>query len=258
MKQNHPKTSPVTPLYLEHFRPAEFRFRWVEATGLDTTLPFRANHLAARLATLWVDVNVVSTTYDEMHRISQMAFRTLHRAVKDLKSHGWIKITRENSLMHITLLLDDAGVELLLEERERRASFAGRREMIEEWTRVIYSAVRSAYGLESTDTRPGGKWRALHLKIRSIVAYMVCPETESRKLIEELTESPPSQILDLPGLLLSRAASHVRNHPHLARTAPTPDHITGAANVTAMINDLAGKLGMNRTVQGSSIGDVFQ
>jgi len=248
MKQQQPKSGPVTPLYLEHFRPSEFRFRWVEATGLDPALPFRANHLAARLGTLWVDVNHVSTTYDELHRISRMAFRTLHRAVTDLSTHGWISIVREFSQMHITLQLDDAAVELLLAERERGAYYAGRSNLTKEWTRFIYDTVRSAYGLPASDSRPGGIWRAFYAKLRSMVAHMVCHEAEARKLIDELTDMPPYQILDLPSFLLSRAAAHVRSHPHLARKAPIPQYISGNTNVSQAINDLADKLSTQRVL----------
>ena len=230
--------SPVTQRYLEHFKPAEFRFRWVEATGLDRNLPARANHLASRLGALWVDVFTVSTTYDELSRISRQSLRTVQRAIADLTDYRWIAINREGALMHVTLILDDRGLDLLLEERERRAGFAGRRQINEDWARRVYGQILSRYGQPAVDYSPEGKWRILYSKIRSMVSHMVCPETETLKLIEELTEAPPTQITDLPGFLLSRAATHIRNHPHLGRATKVPTSRPHSATDGSPLDDL--------------------
>jgi len=210
--------SPISARYLEHFSPKEFRFRWLEATGLDEGLPARANHLAARLTALFLDVYSVTTTYDDLARTTRMSLRTLQRALIDLKSSGWVVDSRRQSHIDITLILGDRGVDLLLAERERRRTFAGRRELNDQWTEHVVAQVLAAYGVPEIDTGKG-KWRILNAKVRSIVAHMTCHEVEARKLIDELTEAPPTELRDLPGLLLSRAGVHVRNYPHLARSA---------------------------------------
>lgn len=220
--------SPISAKYLEYFQPAEFRFRWLEATGLYESLPTRANHLAARILTLWIDNESTTTTYDELCRITRLSIRTVQRGLRDLQSTGLLVARRKGSQISLTLVITDFGLDLLLAERERRRLFAGRRDLNDEWTHFVMAKVSTFYGITDSDTQDG-LWRVLTAKIRSIIAHMHCHEVEAQKLILELTESPPQGIRDLPALLLSRASIHVRNYPHLARTAPIPVPRTTAA-----------------------------
>ena len=64
MNQYH--STPITEQYLQHFNANEFRFRWLDATACDLDLSRRANHLAARIITLWLDSNRTQTSYPEL------------------------------------------------------------------------------------------------------------------------------------------------------------------------------------------------
>lgn len=221
MNESPKPLSPISARFATHFSIAEFRFRWLEATGLDRSLPSRANHIAARISSLWIFHDSATTSYDELCRITQLSLRTVQRGLKDLESSGFLVVTRHASQINLTLVITDSGMEVLLAERERRRSFAGRRELNDEWATSVTAEVLRFYGTDETEARHG-LWPVLASKIRSIVSHMQCFEIEAAKLVAELTESPPTEIQDLPAFLLSRAATHIRNYPHLARSAPTP------------------------------------
>jgi hypothetical protein len=205
----------VTERFLDYYQPTEFRFRWADATGLDATLPRRANHLAARLNTLYFVGHTVKTSYAELRQVTRMSQKSLERALPELIACGWVSTERAEGNIYITLRLNDRGLDLLLDERERRRQFAGRREINEQWATYIFDSAVSQIGANPDSVRDKGKWRILYSKIRSIVSHMGFPESESRKLLDELTEALPHEIQDAPGLLLSRAAEHVRRRPHL-------------------------------------------
>jgi DNA-binding MarR family transcriptional regulator len=205
----------VTERFLDYFQPTEFRFRWADATGLDSTLPRRANHLAARLNTLYFVGHTVKTSYAELRQVTRMSQKSLERALPELIAGGWVSTERSEGNIYITLRLNDRGLDLLLDERERRRQFAGRREINEQWATYVFDKAVSQIGANPESVRDKGKWRILYSKIRSIVSHMGFPESESRKLLDELTEALPQTIQDAPGLLLSRAAEHVRRRPHL-------------------------------------------
>ena len=219
---NHYHSTPITERYLEHFTANEFRFRWLDATACDLDLSRRANHLAARIITLWFDSNHTRTSYAELQRITSMSRKTLERAIPELVDLGWINVTHRGSDIEIGLALNDRGLHLLIEERERRQSFAGRRVHNDEWTERIMSHLINTLALDPERAEKLPKWQLLRSKIRSIISHMLFYETECRKLAETLTESLPSAIHDPAGLLLSRASEHIRHHPHLSARAPRP------------------------------------
>lgn len=221
MTNHHQPLSPISARYLEYFKPEEFRFRWLEATGLDESLPPRANHLAARILTLWIENESTTSCYDELVRITRLSLRTVQRALQDLSKSGWLRVERRSSRLHIVLVMTDDGVESLVGERERRRAFSGRQQLNDEWVRFVLGKVFAHYGVPVIDL-DHGKSRILFAKVRSIISHMTCHEIEAKKLIDELTESPPTEVRDLPGLLLSRAATHIRNYPHLGRSHPIP------------------------------------
>jgi hypothetical protein len=71
---------------------------------------------------------------------------------------------------------------------------------------------------------------------------MLCFKTECRKLVDALTESLPTAIHDPAGLLLSRAAEHIRHYPHLSARAPRPKSGSSARLIDDTIADVAKKL----------------
>ena len=220
-----PPTIPtlIPDRFFEHYKQTEFRFRWADATGLDNTLTRRANHLAARISTLYFDAHTTKTSYAELRQISRMSQKSLERALPELISAGWITTDAENGNIFITLRLSERGLDLLLEERERRRHFAGRREINEQWATFVFDSAVSQLGIDPDTVRGVRKWRTLYSKIRSIVSHMTLLESETKKLLEELTEALPHTMHDPPGLLLSRAAEHVRRRPYLGtRYLSTP------------------------------------
>jgi hypothetical protein len=74
-------------------------------------------------------------------------------------------------------------------------------------------------------------------------------ESETRKLLDELTEALPHTMLDPAGLLLSRAAEHIKRRPHLgARSSKVgPTNPSGSTHLDETITNLIGKLSINRT-----------
>ena len=246
---NHSHSTQITNRYLEHFTPNEFRFRWLDATACDPALSRRGNHLAARIFTLWFESNHARTSYAELHRITAMSRKTLERALPELAERGWISVTHQGSTIEIGLAMSEHGLDLFLEERERRKSFAGRRAANDEWTDSIIAHLVTTLELHPEQVERLPRWRLLRAKIRSIVSHMLCYETESKKLVDTLTESLPKSIQDPAGLLLSRAGEHVRLHPHLSARAPRPKSGASARFIDATIDDIAETLAVPRTRQ---------
>jgi len=246
---NHSHASPVTDRYLEHFTHSEFRFRWLDATACDTALSRRGNHLAARLVTLWFEGNYTHTSYAELQRITGMSRKTLERALPELAELGWVDVTHTGSTIGLSLAMRDRGLDLLLEERERRKTFAGRQVHNDEWTERIMSHLANTLALSAETVEKLPRWRLLRSKIRSIVSHMLCYETECRKLVDSLTESLPTSIHDPAGLLLSRAAEHIRRYPHLSARAPRPKNGSSARLIDETIASIAGSLTVPRTRQ---------
>ena len=246
---NHSNYTPVTDRYLEHFTPQEFRFRWLDATGCDHALSRRGNHLAARLVSLWFESNHTRTSYAELQRITAMSRKTLERALPELAELGWVNLTHSGSAIGLSLAMSDRGLDLLLEERERRTSFAGRQVHNDEWTESIMSHLVTTLALHPEHVERLPRWRLLRSKIRSIVSHMLCYETECRKLVDSLTESLPASIHDPAGLLLSRAAEHIRRYPHLSARAPRPKNGSSSRLIDETIASIAGSLTAPRTRQ---------
>ncbi len=246
---NHPHASPVTDRYLEHFTHSEFRFRWLDATACDGALSRRGNHLAARLVTLWFEGNSTRTSYAELQRITAMSRKTLERALPELAELGWVDVTHTGSTIGISLAMRDRGLDLLLEERERRKTFAGRQVHNDEWTERIMSHLANTLALSAETVEKLPKWRLLRSKIRSIVSHMLCYETECRKLVDSLTESLPASIHDPAGLFLSRAAEHIRRYPHLSARAPRPKNGSSTQLIDETITSIASSLTAPRTRQ---------
>ncbi len=248
---NHSHSTQITDRYLEHFTPNEFRFRWLDATACDPDLSRRGNHLAARIFTLWFESNHARTSYAELHRITAMSRKTLERALPELAERGWISVTHRGSNIEIGLAMSEHGLDLLLEERERRQSFAGRRATNDEWTDRIITRLVTTLELHPEQVERLPQWRLLRAKIRSIVSHMLCYETESQKLVNTLTESLPTSIQDPAGLLLSRASEHIRLHPHLSARAPRPKNGASTQLIDATIAGIAKSL-TAPSVQSSS------
>jgi hypothetical protein len=246
---NHSNYTAVTDRYLEYFKPNEFRFRWLDATACDGALSRRGNHLAARLVSLWFEGNHARTSYAELQRITGMSRKTLERALPELAELGWVDVTHRGSAIGLSLAMSDRGLDLLLEERERRTSFAGRQVHNDEWTANIMSHLATTLGMtpEHAETLP--KWGLLRSKIRSIVSHMLCYETECRKLVDSLTESLPDQIRDPARLLLARAAEHIRRYPHLSARAPSPKNGSSTRLIDETIASIASSLTAPRTRQ---------
>ena len=240
-----PPQSHVTDRYLEHFKPAEFRFRWTDASGLDDTLPRRANHLAARLNTLYFQGHTTTTSYAELCQITRMSQKSLERAIPELERSGWISCSKERGMLIITLQLGDRGLDLLLDERERRQTFRGRREINEQWATFVFDSVVNYIGLNPAQVRGIGKWRTLYSKIRSMVSHMHFPESEAIKLRDELTESLPSSIQDPAGFFLSRAADYIKRRPYLNARQHQSNSYTSSSSLNETIADLTSKLSMN-------------
>ena len=198
------------------------------ATAADTQSKHPASSAAAYSATAELSENEQiaenlsipkQTSYAEPQRITSMSQKTIERALPELVEPGWINVTHRASGFEIDLAMNDGGLHLLIEESERRQSFAGRRSQNDEWK-------------------------------EGIISHMLCYETEYRKLSETLSESLPTTIHN-PAGLLSRTAEHIRLQPHLSVRTPRPKISSSASFIDETIAGIAMSLA-SPGVQSSS------
>lgn len=244
-------TAPAIPLavsgtrYPQHFGDKDYKFRWIQGTGLDKELPPRANHLAARLNDLFIGRYSAAGSVEQLVELTGMSPSTVARAIGDLVRRGWLA-PRTRGSDALVLLMPDHGVDLLLEHRDRVDGFHGRKAVNDEWTAVTFARINEALGT-TFGTHNGTTPPHLRKRIRSIVSHMVDPNTEVPQLIGSLTEQPPIELRDPVGFLLHRAAEHVRARPHLshrqpARSTTSSGTRTGTVADTVDIGSILGKL----------------
>jgi hypothetical protein len=202
--------------YLDHFSIDEFKFRWHEATGLDTKLHFRANHLASRLMSLWiVDANL-STSKAELARITNTSVKTMDRALVELEHRGWVDVTRMDRLS-IYLMIPEHGMESLLLHRQRIEHQRELRATRETSTREVLLAVSDAYDVPRKTVLTGPQWQIIRSRVRSTINQMTDITQESNKLTISICESPPARCSSPMAVVGARIDEHLKRYPHLQR-----------------------------------------
>jgi hypothetical protein len=232
--------------YSEHFTISEYKFRWHEASGLDTDLHFRANHLASRLTSLWIVDAHTLTSKQELARITNTSIRTMDRALLELEYQGWVQVSRAEDRLSLYLVIPDHGFDRLLAERKSVEHQRSTRHTRELSAQDTLSALAVAFGVNPQVVRNSSDWSVIRSRVRSITNRMSCVETETRKLIEAVRESSPKNIRCPQAFISSRLDEHLRNYPHLSHRPTKASRVKtengGQLDVHSLINDLTSKL----------------
>lgn len=239
-------TAETEARYLEHFSMKEYKFRWIEATGLDTQLPTRANHLAARFIDLYIQNASASASIERLMELTRGSRSTVQRATKDLVAGGWLA-PRLPYASNVVLLMPDRGIDLLIARQKSQAEFRGRAAVNDHHAALVLAHLNNLYGTNLGNGRGPNAAPHLCARIRSIIAHMVEPDIEVRKLVDTLTESPPADLQDPVGFLLARACEHLRARPHLGRRGPDPVRDqrtrTDAVDISGLLEALGDAMG---------------
>lgn len=247
--------------YLDHFNVGEYKFRWHEATGLDPELHFRANHLASRLASLWITDGHVLTAKHVLARITNTSIRTMDRALIALEDRGWVQVNRDNDGLSIFLVIPQHGLHALLSDRRNSEQQRTLRLTRELATQELFATIAHQFGVEAKSVKFGPDWKIVRSRLRSIVRRMDVVDLDCRKLTESICESIPAKV-DCPAALVSsRIDNHLRHYTHLShrptksgRTSPPQGH---GLDIQSVINVVSESLrnDFSSTVQSTELRD---
>ena len=202
--------------YLEHFKIGEFKFRWHQASGLDSNLHFRANHLASRLISLWITDGHLVTAKHVLARITNTSIRTMDRALLALEDRGWVQVSRDGDGLSIFLVIPEHGFQALMRERKSSEQERSLRLTRELATQVALCSIAGQYDVDSEMVKFAPEWKIVRSRVRSVISRMGDVEVECKKLVEAICESIPVNVRCPQALISSRIDDHLRRHTHLS------------------------------------------
>lgn len=232
--------------YLEHFTFGEFKFRWHEASGLDSNLHFRANHLASRLVSLWITDGHLVTSKHVLARITNTSIRTMDRALLALEDRGWVQVSRDGEGLSIFLVIPQHGFQALMCERKNTEQKRSLRQTRELAAQDALCSIAHQYGVDPEVIKFGSEWKIVRSRMRSVVSRMSVVEVECKKLVETICESVPLNIRNPQALISSRIDDHLRRHTHLShrpqKSVRTQTRVEDGFDVQSVINSVSERL----------------
>lgn len=247
--------------YLDHFNVGEYKFRWHEATGLDPELHFRANHLASRLASLWITDGHLTTAKNVLARITNTSVRTMDRALVALEDRGWVQVNRDIDGLSIFLVIPQHGLHALMAERrnsEHQKSLHQTRELA---SQELLAMIAQQFVVEAEAVKFGPEWKIVRSRLRSIIRRMDVVDLECKKLSETICESLPA-IVDCPAALVSyRIDNHLRHYAHLRHRPTKSDRVSASQrqgfDIESIISGVSERLrsDASSTVQSTKLRD---
>ena len=208
--------SVLSPEYLERFSRAEFKFRWLEALGLETAEWRRSGDLyAAFMLASFMDTD--GHCYPSLAKLAKPMKKspdTVRRSLRLLSDAGWLMIIPRSQNTNLYYArLPAQGLANLIKERDRPKEESH----MKEWHRALWEILGptcSAWQLASNVEHMEPDWARLEGRIYQLISRMGGPLADFKPLIRWMTEEASPGIESPVGFLLIRAGEFSDAYTH--------------------------------------------
>ena len=178
--------------YLEHFGYDEFKFRWLDALGLERDDWRRGTELfAAYVLSSFMDAQ--GACYPSIERLATPMCKsedTVRRALRTLANHGWLMIVpRANRTNQYFAVLPAYGMQLLLDKRATGHSDTAGAELHAAVARVLAGAC-DAHGFDQARLMQESSWARIEGRLYQVVNRLGGPHADLGPLLRWMSEEP--------------------------------------------------------------------
>ena len=204
--------------FLENFALDEFKFRWIDALGLEMA-EWRTStdlYVALLLGTFMSTSGECWPSIESLATPMRKSVDTVRRSLKRLEENGWlIIVSQPNRPNRYQAKLPEHGVSLLLADREASRRTASAEGSLQAVGRIL-DQVCSAHGFNSGELKKTNGWARVEGRMHQLVNRLGGPNSDHGALIRWMCEAGPNRIVSPTGFLLDRASSFKSAYDHAA------------------------------------------
>lgn len=198
--------------YLQHFGYDEFKFRWLEALGLERDDWRRGTELfTAYVLSSFMDAQ--GACYPSIERLATPMCKsedTVRRALRTLANHGWLMIVpRANRTNQYFAVLPAYGMQLLLDQRATGHSGTAGAELHAAVARVLTVAC-DAHGFDQAQLTQERSWARIEGRLYQVINRLGGPHMDLSSLTRWMSEEASEGVSSPVGFLLARASSFAK------------------------------------------------
>jgi Fe2+ or Zn2+ uptake regulation protein len=204
--------------FLENFALDEFKFRWIDALGLEMA-EWRSStdlYVALLLSTFMSTAGECWPSVESLAKPMRKSADTVRRSLKRLEEYGWlIIVSQPNRTNRYQAKLPEHGVSLLLADRETSRRAASAEGSLDAVNRIL-DQVCSAHGFNGGELKKTNGWARVEGRMHQLVNRLGGPNSDFGALIRWMCEAGPTVIVSPTGFLLDRASSFKSAYDHAA------------------------------------------
>jgi len=202
--------------YLLHFGSDEFKFRWLEALGLEREEWRRGTELfAAYVLSSYMDAH--GACYPSLERLAtpmRKSEDTVRRALRNLENHGWLMIvSRANRTNQYFAVLPAYGMQLLLEQRSAGHSGSDGSVLHAAVSRVLQLAC-DAHGFDREHLMRERSWARIEGRLFQVINRLGGATADLSSLTRWMCDVAGTGVDTPVGFLLARAGSFAKAYRH--------------------------------------------
>lgn len=204
--------------YHDHFKIAEYKFRWIAALGIDGEKSRQEHHVACTLVLMMDKKGYAFPSIEHLAQCMASSNRYVQTAIKSLAKRGWLVVDeRPGTSSEYQAILPPHGLKNLVahqnRKKERAKSFSAR---IAQADRLLEN-VWIKLGFDTTILHSHTGVKRLLGAIRQTLSNSPDPESDGERMVRSLCESPSPEILDPVGYLFKRIETFRRENSHLVQ-----------------------------------------
>ena len=202
--------------YLHHFSMDEFKFRWLEALGLERDNWRRGTELfTAYVLSSFMDTQ--GSCYPSIERLATPMCKsedTVRRALRTLANQGWLMIVpRANRTNQYFAVLPTYGMQLLLDQRAASPSSNSGSDLRAAVARVLATACQ-AHGFNQVDLMKERSWARIEGRLYQVINRVGGPQADLTFLTRWMSDEESRGVSSPVGFLLARASSFAKTYRH--------------------------------------------
>lgn len=204
--------------YNDHFKISEYKFRWIDALGIDRDKSRPEHHVACTLASMMDTEGYAYPSIDHLARCMASSNRFVQNAIRSLADKGWLIVDeRSGTSNEYQAILPQQGLNNLVAHREGKRSgaksFPARIALANRLLETVWNELN--FDKSILHSQEGVK--RLCGAIRQILSNSPDPESDGKRMVRSLCESPSPKIQDPVSYLFNRIKTFRRENPHLGR-----------------------------------------